>query len=169
MNNTTLRTLWTRNNITSLKLEDETLHRQNTNINVKSGNKIQPFIKQISAITSEFELLNILTIDGDVVDYYKQWQIQIYESTIPTELEYMLEMISANLAYSVIYNESVENILDYYNTGNEMRKNGYFSLEGNIIFFNVSVFISQTFGATVITNPEVKLEINIKPFLTVKN
>lgn len=169
MNQTTLRTLWTRNNVTTLTLDNENTNRQSNDTSVKTSNKIIPFIKQVQEFTSAFELLNELIVDGEVVSYFKQWQVIVYESDNPTELEYMTNLVSSSLSYNIIYSESVENVLDYYNMGNELRSNGFFSVEGNILFFYVSVYIAKTFSGAVITNPLVKLQINIKPFLTVKN
>jgi hypothetical protein len=169
MNSTTLRTLWTRNNVTTLKLDLENNNREENDTSVKTSNQIIPFIKTVKEIISNFELLNELEVEGEVLYYYKQWQVNVFESTSPTELEYMLNMISSSLTYNVIYSESVENILNYYNIGNELRSNGFFSVEGNILFLYVSVYIAKTFDGAVITNPQVKLQINIKPFLTVKN
>ena len=169
MSKNTLRTLWTRNNVTTLKLDLENNNREENDTSVKTSNQICPFIKTVKEITSNFELLNELEVEGEVLYYYKQWQVNVFESISPTELEYMLNMISSSLTYNVIYSESVENILNYYNIGNELRSNGFFSVEGNILFLYVSVYIAKTFDGAVITNPQVKLQINIKPFLTVKN
>ena len=169
MNSTTLRTLWTRNNITTLALGAENTNRQSNDVSVKTSNQIIPFIKKVQEFTSEFELLNELTVDGEVVSYFKQWQVIVYESDNPTEFNYMINLITSSLSYNVIYSESVENVLDYYNLGNELRSNGFFSAEGNVLFFYVSVYIAKTLSGAEITNPQAKLQITIKPFLTVKN
>jgi hypothetical protein len=169
MNQTTLRTLWTRNNVTTLTLDNENTNRQSNDTSVKTSNKIIPFIKQVQEFTSAFELLNELIVDGEVVSYFKQWQVIVYESDNPTELEYMTNLVSSSLSYNIIYSESVENVLDYYNMGNELRSNGFFSVEGNILFFYVSVYIAKTFSGAEITNPTIQLQVIIKPFLTVKN
>jgi hypothetical protein len=169
MNSTTLRTLWTRNNITTLALGAENTNRQSNDENIHIANKIVTCIKQVQEFNSAFELLNELTVDGEVVSYYKQWQVIVYESDNPTEFNYMINLITSSLSYNVIYSESVENVLDYYNLGNELRSNGFFSVEGNVLFFYVSVYIAKTFSGAEITNPQAKLQIVIKPFLTVKN
>ena len=169
MNSTTLRTLWTRNNVTTLKLDLENNNREENDTSVKTSNQICPFIKTVKEITSDFELLNELNVEGEVVSYFKQWQVIVYESANPTEFNYMINLITSSLSYNVIYNESIENVLDFYNMGNELRSNGFFSVERSILFFYVSVYIAKTFDGAVITNPQVKLQINIKPFLTVKN
>jgi hypothetical protein len=169
MNPTTLRTLWTRNNITALALDAENTNRQSNDVSVKTSNQIIPFIKKVQEFTSAFELLNELTVDGEVVSYFKQWQVIVYESDNPTEFNYMINLITSSLSYNIIYDESVENVLDFYNLGNELRSNGFFSVEGNILFFCVSVYIAKTFPGAEITNPQAKIQIVIKPFLTVKN
>jgi hypothetical protein len=164
-----LRTLWIRNNITTLTLDNENTNRQSNDENIHTANKIVTCIKQVQEFTSAFELLNELTVDGEVVSYFKQWQVLVYESDNPTEFNYMINLITSSLSYNIIYDESVENVLDFYNLGNELRSNGFFSVEGNILFFYVSVYIAKTFDGAEITNPQVKLQITIKPFLTVKN
>ena len=169
MNSNTLRILWTRNNITSLALGNENTNRQSNDENISTSNKIVTCIKQVQEFISEFELLNELTVDGEVMSYFKQWQVIVYESDNPTEFNYMINLITSSLSYNIVYSESVENVLDFYNLGNELRSNGFFSVEGNILFFYVSVYIAKTFDGAEITNPQAKLQIIIKPFLTVKN
>jgi hypothetical protein len=168
MNSITLKTLWTKNNVTTLKLELELDNRDSNDKSIKVANKIYPYLKQVREYTDEFKILDVLTVDNEDKCYYKQWQVQVYESAFPNELEYMLSLLTPNLSYNIIYNEEVENILDYYNLGNELRQMGFFSIEGNILYFNASVYIVKSYGETVITNPQAKLQIIINPFYDVK-
>lgn len=173
--NTEYKKLWDKSIENLAKIEVEIKNRKNNEDVIKKANQILPFIKEGKEFISEFTPLDVLVINDIPTTFYKQWQIQIFESTDPIELNYIFNLIAANLSYNLIYNEEVENVLDYYNLGNEMRQMGFFSLEGNIIFFNVSIFIQQVFytGAnphiySPITNPQVKLQINIRPFLSIK-
>jgi hypothetical protein len=170
-----LKIVFNKNDELSLKIDNEVYNRNKNDETIKTANKIYLFLKQGKEFIYDFAPLDILTVNGVNLAFYKQWQVQIYENTNPTELNYMFNLISTNLSYNIIYNEEVENILDYYNLGNELRQMGFFSLEGNVIFFNVSVYIKQIFNTgsnphdyTPIINPQVKLQINIRPFLSVK-
>ena len=140
MNSTTLRTLWTRNNVTTLGLDFENTNRQSNDTNIKTSNQIITFIKQIYELTSTFELLNELIVDGEIVSYFKQWQVRVYESSNPDELEYMINLIASSLSYNIIYSESVENVLDFYNVGNELRSMDSF-LWKEIFFSSMCLFI----------------------------
>jgi hypothetical protein len=161
-----LRDLWDRNNKTSQDLEIENLNRKKNDTVLDTANKISTFIKRFQNFTTEFENLDELIIDDNYQYYFKQWQIQVFEAD-DVELNYMLDSIAANIFYTVIYDETTENNLGYYNLGNELRQIDFFSIEGNILYFNVAVYISKAFGGEEITNPQAKLEIIIKPFLTV--
>jgi len=168
ISNKTLKKLWDQNDGNLTKIDKELSKLRSNEETLKKTNEISTFLKQGKILTNEFEPLDVLIVNEIPKFYYKQWQIQIYEDVNLTQLNYVFNLISANLSYNLIWSESVENVLDYYNLGNELRQMGFFSLEGNIIFFNVSVYISNPYNELVITNPEVKLQINISPFLNIK-
>jgi DNA polymerase III delta subunit len=161
--------LWKKYDGNILKIEQEISKIRNNATSVKTANTLLTSFYQTKEFVNDFSLMDVLQVDDVDKYFYKQWQVQVFENSDPILLDYMTKVISANLSYTIVYNESVENTLDYYNLGNELRQMGFFSVEGNTLFFNVSLFIAVTYDGDPITNPEVKLQITIRPFLNVKS
>lgn len=164
-----LRDLIEQDKKTSIDLEknNEIIIKNDTDIN--EVNKTSTFCKQFENFTSNFEALDSLIVDDNVQYYYKQWHIQVFEAENDAEMNRMIDLIGANLSYNIIYNESVENALDYYNLGSELQETSYFTIEDKILFFNVSLYIEKVWDGADITNPQVKLDITLTPFFYVKD
>jgi len=164
---TLIRNIWDRNKITENNLSNE---EQKTNLNISKlnqANKIVSSLRQNQIFTVDFAILDELLI-GNNQYYYKQWKIKVFTSDTLAETLYMLNLIGPNLVYNISYSEAVNNVLAYYNIGNELKQISFFTIEGNDIYFNAAVYISKTFDGAVITNPLVKLEVVISPFLTIR-
>ena len=159
--------LWERNQRTSINIESENKNRQQNNDNLIVANKISPFGKIYQTFTTNFEVLNVLIINNNEQYFYREWQIQIYEGQLLAEVVRMADFMAANLTYNIVYDGAIYNALDYYNLGSELHQMSFYTIEGLILFFNASVYISKSFGGVEITNPSVKLDIKIKPFLTI--
>lgn len=168
-----LNNLWERNNKTTIDIDNQLTVRSNNDSLIKQANQISNFSKLFQGLGTEFSLLSSLIIDDAEQYYYKKWQIQILELTdnelLSIESNIILDLIGANLNYNIIYNESTENQLEFYNLGSELKEVSFFTIEGNILFFNVSLFIKKVFDGAEIINPQAKIDIKIKPFYTIKN
>lgn len=63
--------------------------------------------------------------------------------------------------------EPVENPLNYYNTGNELREIDFFEFTDSQLIFKVSVYISKPFGSGDIVVPKAKLDVVLNPFIDI--
>jgi hypothetical protein len=164
--NSAIRKLWDRNNQTSIQLDKETLNRTQNDDTRLSANKISPFFKKVQTFSTEFATLNEFVVNDNEAYYYNFWQIQIFEGE-ETDMDRMLDLYASSINYDIIYQEAGGDFLDFYNTGKDLQEMSFFSVEGNVLFYNVSLVIGQTYKGVPVVNPQVKLEVNVKPFFTV--
>jgi len=158
--------LQNRNFVTSEHISKETKNRVSNEDAIIEANKILTFIKQYGFYVSEYALLQELIISDKEKHYYNSWKVPIYEASDITDLERMIPLYASSIGYNLIYQNVGGDLLDFYNTGEELQECSFFTIEGNILLYNVSVVISKAFSManTEITNPQVKLELTIKPF-----
>jgi hypothetical protein len=164
--NSAIRNLWDRNNKTSIQVDKESLNRTQNDDTRLSVNKISPFLKQVQTISTEFALLTEYIVNDNEQYYFMSWQIPVFEGE-EADIDRVLELYASSINYDIIYSDAGGDFLDFYNTGKELQEMSFFSVEGTILYYNVSIVIGKAFHGVPIVNPQVKLEVNIKPFITV--
>lgn len=146
----------------------EQVNQDNNSIIVLDGNKISTSFKKPKTFIESYDYLDELIVDDNEKYYYKQWEVKLFEGST-SDINYIINLFGANLSYNIFYRMSNTNILDFYNTGMELREVSFLTVYNTSIYLYVSVFISKVFGGEEIVNPEAQLEITIKPFLHVAN
>jgi len=154
--------------ITAEKLSQEKKSREDNETARETANTILAFIKQCHAYVTAFERLKELVIDEEESHFYNSWQFPVYEVAEgqEAELESLIPLFVSSITYKVIYQDAGGDLLDFYNTGEELQECSFFTVEGKILVYNVSVVIKQAFGRPLlrVINPQAKVEININPF-----
>jgi hypothetical protein len=162
------RDLWEQNSETSKAIQVEQDNVLKNADVVKAVSKIDTTIISWKVFTTEFGLMDSLIIDDNHEYYFKEWKIKLFEGTL-SEVNNLIDNIMANTSFEVIYNDSIQNFLDFYNMGNELRQVDFFTIEAdNSIWITIAVSIIKPFQGHAIINPQVKLDIALKPFTSTR-
>lgn len=157
------------NKKTSINIQKEQDIESKNKIAISDSNSMITQVRRCMVFTSNLESLESLVVDDNHKYYYKQWETLIFTASTVSEAEYILDLISANISYNIYYQPTVQQFLDYYNTGEEIRECSFLTLKDRQIIFTVSLFIQKPFGGEEITIPQVKLITTVTPFARINS
>lgn len=164
----TLKDIWEKDKLTTtnIRLEQQRLVR---NIeNMSTANRSVPVTNKFSSYATDYAHMDELIVSETEQYFYKQFSILLFQGT-PDDVEVIAKMLSPNLSSQVIFDETIENPLGFYNTGNEMKVIKFYELKDTDLTYNVAVYLSKPFGGAELVNPQIKLDITVKNYVQVRN
>jgi len=162
----TLQHLWEAAKVTRTNFDQQFARLEKSIGNVKIGNlSTVTFSKAVTTMT-DFAHMDELIVSDTEQYFYKQWDITVYQGEA-SAIDDMAALIAPNLTYNILFQEPETNPFAFYTSGQEMKNIAFYEIKDTDLILHVSLFLSKPFDAGEIINPQVSLEVAIRPLYKV--
>ena len=129
-----------------------------------TAERLANVLPKISLKSTEFENMEFLNVDEEVEYVWKDWKFFITDAS-NIDVDILMGLILHFIDYDIIYSEAQGNDTDFYNSELDLQEVFYYSVDNDVIYLNISTYMSRYFDSPPLVVPQAKVRINFKnPF-----
>jgi len=142
------------------------------------ANRSFGFFKSTNDISTEFTPVDLFIEDIDSEDLektkvtaiFKHWDISVYvnrfsSTTLEEDLDYILPL----LKYEIIYQDTIEGNLTYYNSNDDLHSVYFYEIRDEELILHVSFLARKAFDGPDMLAPQAKLRVSFSQSITMNN
>lgn len=140
-------------------LEEERL-KNDRNFQISNTlQRVDHILSRGQELSTSFDHMDeIYDSDNELLGFYKQWEVYVYiEDNLEDDLDFILPFIN----YEIIFQENIENNINYYQSQDDLHISKFFEIKENALILKPSIFIKNTYISSNLINPLISLRVSL--------